>query len=99
LPDVRFDSNAFGACPPRADRYSLHCGKTTALNGTILVVSSLRRGLSGMPIIEQLASDDLLNAPVIFVSFQWVRCIRRNALHPMAMWRVRFLVEKKAHRG
>jgi len=70
LPSVRFDSNAFGACPPRANRYILHCGKTAASDGTILVVSSLRRDLSGMPIIEQLASDDLLDAPVIFASFQ-----------------------------
>ncbi len=40
--------------------YILHRRKTTTLNGSILVVPNPRHDLSGMAIIEQLASDDVL---------------------------------------
>jgi hypothetical protein len=39
----------------------LHRRKPAALNGSILVVSNLRHDLSGMAILDQLASDDVLD--------------------------------------
>ena len=69
LPAENAHSIAFVACPPRANRYILHGGKTAALDGSILVVFNLRRDLSGVAIIEQLASDDLPDCAYDFCFF------------------------------
>ena len=58
-------SGLFGQQPAllgRAMKRLMHCSKTAALNGSILVAPNLRHHLSGMAIIEELASDDVLDS-------------------------------------
>jgi hypothetical protein len=58
--------------------------KAAALNGSILVVPGLRHDLSGMAIIEQLASDDVLDR-----AYEWVCRRRLNYSANSDVWALR----------
>jgi hypothetical protein len=62
----------------------LRCGNTAAFNASILVVSNLRHDLSGIAIIEQLASDDVLDG-----AYEWLCRRRRDYSANFDVWALR----------
>jgi hypothetical protein len=62
----------------------MHCSKTAALNGSILVAPNLQHHLSGMAIIEELASDDVLDS-----AYEWLCRRRRDYSANSDVWALR----------